>query len=180
MAEITGTRMTAVEFSRLPETTTLTELIDGELIVSPSPKTDHQRVVLRLARLLMEAVQGGEVLIVPLDVYLDGDNVLQPDLFWVGPESACLLQDDGYWHGPPDLIIEVISPGSSRMDKVIKFNLYERHDVREYWLVDLEISTLEVWVRGEDQKFTRQGAYSGAFASVLLGKKSLDLSPLFA
>jgi Uma2 family endonuclease len=179
MAEITQMRMSAAEFAQLPESTTPTELIHGEVIVSPSPSTTHQRIVLRLTQLMARISHRGEVLIAPLDVYLDENNVVQPDVFWVGPESICSLQEDGYWHGAPDLIIEVISPGSSRMDKVTKFNLYEQHGVREYWLADPETQSLEVWIRGTDNRFIRQGAYTQTFSSSLLDGSMIDLSDVF-
>ncbi len=180
MAEFTQEKITAADFAQLPETTTPTQLIDGEIIVSPSPKTPHQRAVLRLVMLITRLTDTGEVFIAPMDVHLDDKNVVQPDVFWVrGEGSACILKNDGYWYGAPDLVIEVISPSSLRMDKVTKFNLYEQHGVAEYWLADLETHLLEVWVRGDDGKYTRQGAYTDSFESVLLGEVTVDLVGLF-
>ena len=184
MAEITQTRTTAAEFAQLPETTQPTELINGEIVVSPSPRALHQKVVFELAKRIEAAAGKGEVLIAPMDVYLDSDNVVQPDVFWVtGEDSLCKLGEDDYWHGAPDLIVEVISPGSTRTDKVTKFELYEKHGVVEYWLADPEAQTLEVWVRtGEDKEtYTRQGVYtnSDSFTSVLLASKTLSLKGIF-
>src|SRR5690349_22599189 len=100
MAEAVGTKVTAEEFAKLPETNLPTELIDGEIIRMPSPKSIHQRIVREVFQLISRLVDGGEVFFAPLDVYLDEYNVVQPDIFWVsGPASKCKLGDDDYWHG---------------------------------------------------------------------------------
>ncbi|NDJ37071.1 MAG: Uma2 family endonuclease [Chloroflexi bacterium] len=180
MTEAAKTKMTAAAFARLPETTTPTELIHGEVIVSPSPRATHQVIVVGLIVILNEVATKGQVNVSPLDVYLDEHNVVQPDVFWVSAGSTtCALGEDDYWHGGPDLVVEVISPGSTRRDKVTKFRLYEAHGVREYWLVDPEAGALEVWVRGEDDLFARQGLYTETFTSPVLGGVAVDIKDLW-
>jgi Uma2 family endonuclease len=174
MADVARTRMTAAEFFELPETTQITELIDGELIVSPSPIKPHQDVsgnLYFLLRLLHSKI-GGTVQYAPMDVHLDDENVTQPDVFWVSDSNEkCKVGEDNYWHGPPDLIVEILSPGTTRQDKVTKFALYERHGVREYWIADPKYKNLEVWSL-VDGKYTRLGLFSGndTFISTVLGQ----------
>lgn len=131
------TRVTAEEFFDLPETTQPMELLDGEIVVSPAPTYNHQQIVLRLALMLSERVTeiGGDIALSPIDVRLDEFNVVQPDILWRAPDSRCVLLNQRL-SGPPELVIEILSPSTSRTDKSHKFRLYERHSVIEYWIVD--------------------------------------------
>src|SRR5687768_3772146 len=98
------TQMTAHEYKQLPETTQPTELINGEMIVSPTPKLTHQMISIRLSVLLSQLITTGMVISAPMDVYLDGLNAVQPDVFWVsGPDSLCKRGEDDYLYGAPDL-----------------------------------------------------------------------------
>lgn len=166
---VTKTRMTAEEFLALPETNTLMQLIEGELIVSPSPIPLHQDFVFTFAKLVDRLKPNGKVVVAPMDVYLDKDTVSQPDAFWVAENSRC-VQKGTHYEGAHDLIIEILSPSTARFDRSEKFKAYERHGVREYWIVDPLGKYLEVWVLQEG-RFTQQGAYGGgeAFTSAVLG-----------
>lgn len=182
MVDATQTRLTAAEFEQLPETNTPTELIAGEVIMTPAPKYAHQKTVFVLAKLIEQLGPGGITCIAPIDVYLDEANVVQPDVFWVGgEESRAQLGDDGYWHGAPDLVVEVLSPATARHDKREKFNLYEKHGTREYWLVEPEAEYIEVWQLVEG-RYRRQGIFGpeNSFQSTVLGNQKVELSVVFA
>jgi Uma2 family endonuclease len=124
-------------YKMLPEGT-LAELIDGKIYMSPSPVTDHQRIILRLGRKISEHVENndyGEVFIAPYDVYLDDHaNAVQPDVIYVSKEKSNIVKD--HIHGIPDLLIELLSPGNKSHDTVTKKNLYEKFGVKEYWILD--------------------------------------------
>jgi Uma2 family endonuclease len=158
MSDQPQTRITATEFKQLSETAQPTELIHGEVIVSPSPISDHQRIVRRLLRLLETHMPNGEVMVSPMDVYLDEQNVFQPDLFWLARNSQC-AERDGYFYGAPELVIEVLSPATSTRDKREKFDVYEQNGVIEYWIVDPAGTHIEVWQRAVG-KLQRQGIYT--------------------
>jgi len=124
------------------------EIYDGALIPRqpPTPDLDHQREAFGLAVLLRKFVlenRLGEVFISPVDVVLDARNVVQPDLLFVSGERASILQPRGVF-GAPDLVVEVISPGSIQRDRQEKRELYARFGVREYWLVDSAAHSVEV------------------------------------
>jgi Uma2 family endonuclease len=127
-------------FQMLPEGT-LAELISASLYMSPSPTSFHQRVVRKLAFSLSEFIEKnnlGELFFAPFDVYLDEhSNVVQPDIVFVSKQKTHLIQRSGL-HGAPDFVIEILSSGNSRHDKVIKKELYERFGIAEYWIVDPE------------------------------------------
>jgi Uma2 family endonuclease len=177
--------MTAAEFRELPETTKIAELIEGEIIVAPSPIKPHQdasgNVYFMLRQWLESGKISGTAQSAPMDVHLDDVNVPQPDVFWVSSDNQkCKLGDDGYWYGPPDLIMEVLSPGTARQDKVTKFALYERHGVREYWIADPAYQNVEVWTLAEEG-YTRLGLFrvGDSFTSPVL-KQPVDVSAIFA
>jgi len=150
-------RWTAREVRALIEESPLAtpryELVDGELLVTPSPGYPHQRAVGRLQYALaayLERECVGEVLASPFDVELEPETITQPDLFVVSPEEGRRMQRDGLPSFALLLTIEVLSPGSSRHDRVRKRPLYQRH-VPEYWIVDLDARIIERWKTGEDR-----------------------------
>lgn len=148
-------RITAEEFLTLPETNLPNELINGEHIQMPSPVPNHQFTVLAVAKLIESAMAGGQLFISPLDVYLDEFNVLQPDVLWISAQNMpTLLANRKFISGAPDLVVEVLSPGSVLRDRRDKFQIYERYGVREYWIVDPEPKLIEIW-QGIDGRFNR-------------------------
>ena len=114
------------------------ELIDGELVLMPSPKEIHQRLIFRLGFPLDAFVLEnflGIVYPAPFDVYFSDTAILQPDILFVSNERAHIVTEDNV-QGAPDLVVEIISPSDPNRDRVRKRRIYERHGVGEYWLVD--------------------------------------------
>jgi Uma2 family endonuclease len=144
------------------------ELIEGEIVEMPAPKLIHQIVITFLLAYL-NGLKKGLVLTAPVDVYLDTENILQPDIVWVSLERKSILAENNI-QGAPDLVVEVLSPRTAKNDRVKKFHLYERHGVKEYWIVDPEALLLEHWVL-QDGKYQRAGIYDETmtFKSELLG-----------
>jgi len=129
------------------------ELVDGELLVTPSPGYPHQRAVSRLQYALaayLERERVGEVLTSPFDVELEPESITQPDIFVISGEEGRRLQREGLPSFSLLLTVEVLSPGSSRHDRVRKRPLYQRH-VPEYWIIDLDARIIERWRTGEDR-----------------------------
>jgi Uma2 family endonuclease len=129
------------------------ELIDGDLYMNPSPTVTHQVISRNLALRLQQHVSAtrcGRVLYAPLDVVLgEGENrsVVQPDILFVSNERAGILTEDEIV-GAPDLIVEILSPGTAKRDAGIKKALYARSGVREYWIVDPKLESIEVFSLG--------------------------------
>jgi Uma2 family endonuclease len=128
------------------------ELVDGELLVTPSPIGPHQKSVRRLL-VALDAYLGqnpvGEVLDSPFDVELESETIVQPDVFVVPPEEAKRLETEMPARSLL-LVIEVISPSSARGDRGPKRELYQRH-VPEYWIVDLDAALIERWRPGDER-----------------------------
>jgi Uma2 family endonuclease len=96
-----------------------------------------------------------------------------------GSDSRCEQGEDGYWYGAPDLVIEVLSPSTAYRDRRTKFNLYQQHGVREYWLADPEGEYIEVYLL-ENGLFVRQGAFGkqDSFVSPVLGGLRINVGEL--
>lgn len=140
------------------------ELIEGVLSMSPSPNLPHQRAVGTLYRRLSAFVEKrrlGEVFIAPLDVVIDKgktQTVVEPDIIFVSNERKAILNQLANIQGTPDLLVEVLSPGSRRRDRKEKFDLYMSRNVLEYWLVDPDEGTIEVWVQHK-KAFVKKGTH---------------------
>lgn len=179
MADLILSQMTATEFAQLPVSKNIIELIDGEVIVAPAPVDNHQKQLARLYLKLANAVEIGEWRFAPSDVYLDDLNVVQPDLFWVSDQNPNCHLIENYWHCAPDLVIEILSPGTTRRDRDAKYSLYERTGVREYWIVDAQELYIEVYAL-QGGKFIRQGLYGlgDSFLSSVLNSITLNVDTL--
>jgi Uma2 family endonuclease len=127
------------------------ELVDGEILVTPSPHWTHQRVALELALRLHAYIRAqgiGELFAAPLDVNLEPGLVLQPDMLVV-PNGELTKRADVVRHLL--LAVEILSPSSARHDRVTKRPKYQRNRVPEYWIVDDRSRTVERW-RPDDER----------------------------
>ncbi len=138
------------------------ELLEGELIVVPSPTTYHQRISINLLVRLdswVTSEKTGEVFCAPYDVVLSDHDVLQPDLLYVSNQRSYIITADNI-QGGPDLVVEILSPSTADRDLGYKRTLYARHGVDEYWVVDPDGNTIEVF-RLTNGEFVRHGLYVG-------------------
>ena len=159
------------------------ELLDGELIMAPAPNLEHQRIDTRLGWRLAQFVEQrnlGEVFFAPCDVVLSDMNVVQPDLLFVSHERAHLLLGGANVHGAPDLVVEILSPSTAGRDREIKHDLYAKHGVKEYWLVDPDARTVTV-LRLTEGAFEVEAIYGEgqAMTSPTLAGFTADLNEIF-
>jgi len=131
--------MTTSQYLDSDETNRPRELSYGILREPPAPFFSHQQVVLKIARVLadhVERAQLGQIAIAPLDVVLDADRslIVQPDVLFVAAARVSIIRDQ-VW-GAPDLVVEVLSPGTAAHDRTGKLGWYRQYGVRECWLVD--------------------------------------------
>jgi Uma2 family endonuclease len=175
MIQPTRTQVRATEYFDLPEYAQheLIQLIDGEVIVGMPPIPRHQDIVRELLVLLTLIARkiGGTVYSAPIEVMLDEVNVFEPDVLYIKPEGRCTVGDKRLT-GPPDLVVEVLSPGTAKYDRQQKYQAYQRHGVTEYWIVDPIHETVEVYRLGDAGRFERLGAFSSTdtFESSVLGE----------
>lgn len=145
------------------------EIIDGALYMQAAPSRIHQKILSELHRQIANYLVGKdyEVYPAPFHVVLNTEdetgneeeskNVVEPDITIVCDSS---LLDDAGCKGSPDMIIEIISPSTGRIDKLEKFNKYEQAGVREYWIVEPQQKLVSVFTLQDNQKFGRPELYS--------------------
>jgi len=145
-------RWTSADLEVFPDDGKRYEIIDGELYMSRQPHWHHQRACVKICAAL-EVWSGqtgaGEVNLAPGVIFADDDDVA-PDVVWIShTRRAAALESDGHLHAAPELVIEVLSPGSTneRRDREAKLKLYSRRGVLEYWIVDWRTRQVEVYRR---------------------------------
>ncbi|MCD6254819.1 MAG: Uma2 family endonuclease [Deltaproteobacteria bacterium] len=169
------------DYFSLPDTNRYVELSDGRIVMPPHPTFSHQEALKRLFLRLQAFVEKnnlGIVQIAPLPVRLWPGKIREPDIFFIGKEHSDRIGERVC--GVPDLVVEVISSSTERTDRIEKFLEYAKAGIREYWLIDPEKKTVEVYsLRGGD--YILVGKYSGsqvATSEMLPGFK-LRASELF-
>ena len=176
-------RYSVRDYMNLPESEERRyELIEGEMYMVPSPTTGHQRTAVELETVLVGFVRSrglGEVLHAPLDVVLSDEDVLQPDIMFVSKHRSSIVTSSNI-QGAPDLVVEILSPGTAKRDRTIKRARYGRFGVREYWIVDPESKSLEVTRAGESGLETVRVYPEGTVAtSPLLEGLRIEVSTIF-
>jgi len=143
----TKIKFTYEDYKSLPESETKRyELLEGELIMVPSPNEYHQRISGNLEFILRAFVKDknlGRIYDAPFDVAFSGEDVVQPDILFVSKERFQIITDEEIL-GAPDLVVEILSPATAERDRTYKRTLYARYGVHEYWIVDPEKKTIEV------------------------------------
>ncbi len=156
------------------------ELIDGEVYEMPAPEYAHQRVVGLIYRRLSSFVEDkglGEVVLSPIDVILSEDAVVQPDIAFISDLSKIKKRIEG----TPDLVVEVVSPSSLKRDITDKFRLYEKHGVKEYWLVfPAEKSVLVFTLTDKGYELFSEAHEKGKVKSKLLEGFELEVEELWS
>lgn len=155
-------------FESLPEGT-LCQVINNQLVMWPAPSSKHQQAVRDIAFALNAFVTSnalGEVLFAPIDIYLNEENIFEPDIVFISNERLHILQDK--IKGAPDLIVEVLSPATENYDKRMKKTVYEQSGVKEYWLIDPKTKQVTGYALSND-RFIEITSEAGVIASPLLG-----------
>ncbi|MFB3920508.1 MAG: Uma2 family endonuclease [Terriglobia bacterium] len=175
------TRLTYEDYCLLPSDGKRYEIIDGELFVTPSPRRPHQKVVSNLVYYLNEFVKkqgSGEVYPAPFDVVFSRFDVVEPDILYVSRDRSNVLTEKNV-QGAPDLVVEVLSESTAEIDRTTKLKLYARYGVLEYWIVDPEACTAEIYRRsGGGFDLVEKLQPSDALTSPLLPGFGLELRKL--
>lgn len=177
----TAIRFTYQDYLQLPEDRRY-EIIDGELFMVPAPIPYHQQVSRNLEYQLHGYVLAhdlGEVFYAPCDLVLSESDVVQPDLFYIAKERLSIIKEHNI-QGAPDLVVEIISPATEQRDRGAKQKLYASAGVKEYWIVDPTLKTVEVR-RLTESGFELVCAYQKTeiLRSVILPELAIPLSEVF-
>lgn len=160
------------------------ELLNGEIVKRSSPNTPHQRVSMKLLVQLskfIEERQLGELFHAPYDVYFDEYNAgIQPDLLFISHERNFIIKENNGVVGAPDLIIEILSKGTTIRDRGIKKDIYEQFAVREYWIIDPQHRSIEVYVMENNRyRLFSFAEEEGAVKSSVLTGLELEMTKVF-
>ena len=146
------------------------ELIDGEIVVTPSPANRHQALALRLTLALGNHLEAhpeqGKLFVARFDVVMTPYDVVEPDLLVVLGDQQDILTEKNV-RGAPGIVIEVLSPSTRKRDLTLKRQIFDREGVREYWIVDPERNSVAVYRRGDDGSFPLATTLSAKDAETL-------------
>ncbi len=140
------------------------QLICGEIIEKTSPSSYHQEICFRLLLKLGNFVsikKNGKIFPAPMDVTFSPNDTVQPDLLFIEKSRYSIIQEKRIV-GAPDLVVEVISPSTAYIDLKYKKDLYENSGVKEYWIVDPQDHSIEIYYKELDdfiriQKSSKEG-----------------------
>jgi Uma2 family endonuclease len=144
--------LTYEDYVLLPNDCNRYEILEGELTVTPAPSTKHQTASVNLLVLLSHYVKErdlGKLFHAPIDLILESTSVLQPDLLFVSKARQHIITERAI-EGAPDLVVEILSPTTSRTDRVTKAQIYARHAVPAYWIVDPDQEAIEIYLLEAD------------------------------
>lgn len=139
--------LTYEDYCQIPNDGNRYEVIEGVLYMSPAPVFKHQRISVKLTSKLFEFIESrelGTVLTAPFDILFSDSNIVQPDILFISNERASILTPKNA-QGTPDLLIEILSKSNRRYDEVVKKQLYETYGVLEYWIIDPEADTIQLY-----------------------------------
>ena len=171
------------DYLTLPDDGRRYEIIEGELFMSPAPTTKHQFVKRSIQHYLHTFVithNLGEVLDAPTDVVFSDTNIVQPDILFIAKANLHKITEANI-RGAPDLIVEILSPATADTDRGAKKLLYERYGVKEYWLVDPDPETVEIYtLQAGRYELAQRAEKTGTVHSVLLPSFSMEVAEIFA
>jgi Uma2 family endonuclease len=174
------------DYLRLPDDGTRYEIIEGVLYMANAPSFEHQFAVSEILGELRKFVKEkrlGVVIPAPFEVHLPGiAKPVQPDVLFIAANRQPPT-DTQIFEGAPDLVVEVVSPGSARLDRHIKFGAYEQAKAREYWIADPKTRSVEVYILpAEGSEYVLLGQFTGndKLKSSVLAGLEIAVSALFA
>lgn len=174
-------KFTYEDYRKLPEDSKF-ELIEGEFVMTPSPKTEHQKISRELEFRMMKFVKEkglGEVFYAPFDVYLDEETVFQPDLLFIAKDRLAIIGEENV-KGAPDLVVEILSESSAYRDTIQKKLLYAKFGVKEYWIVAPREGLIEQYVlKDKDYALAKTCRRDEALESRVLSGLRIDLKEIF-
>lgn len=157
------------------------EIIDGELIMMAPPTQQHQGILGEVYRQLANFLKGKpcKVFPAPFGVRLseNDDTALEPDIVVVCDKSKL---DGKICNGAPDMVVEILSPSTSRRDKLVKFNLYLKAGVREYWIVDPDTKTVSAYILQDGEYITKAYGDEDTVDVQVLEGCQINLTDVFA
>jgi Uma2 family endonuclease len=174
-------KFTYREYELFPDNGQRHEIIDGDHFMSPAPSTKHQRVSARLHFEFMVQIDKrnrGLVYAAPIDVELSLHDIVQPDLVVVMNDRRSIITPSRI-QGVPSLVVEILSDSNPKHDRVLKFEMYQRAGVPEYWIVEPNEETVEQWVQSASGRYELVGTFSDQLTGKTIDDIEIDLVSVF-
>ena len=177
------TKYTYSDYAELPEGAPY-QLINGHLVMTPSPTPYHQKVSWRLMKVIDDFLESqsehiGQAFAAPLDVYFEATEVFQPDLIFIRQEREHIIGEQKI-EGAPDLVVEILSEATAYYDLRHKKAIYAKHGVSEYWIVDPMAKSFEIYeLRDEGYQLISEAKAAGTVHSKVLAGLSSDVASIF-
>jgi Uma2 family endonuclease len=160
----------------------LYELLNGVIVKRSSPSPAHQIVLGKLFDAIynfLKANNLGTIFFAPIDVFLDEENLVLPDLVFVAESKKHIITENGI-EGSPDLVVEILSPSTARYDRGEKMKLYKRHQICEYWIIDPKAFSVEIYFyQNEDYDLKEYAIEKGEVKSNVLENFVLKIEEIF-
>ncbi|MCL6559330.1 MAG: Uma2 family endonuclease [Firmicutes bacterium] len=169
------------DYRKLPEGAPY-QLIGGELVLTPAPGTYHQIISMKLEFQMVDFVSKnglGIVLYAPIDVYLEETETYQPDIIFIAQERMGIIEPARV-NGAPDLVVEILSPATAYYDLRKKYKVYEKSGVKEYWIVDPEEKSVQVFLLKEGKfALDQEAAIQDTVTSRIIEGLTVSLESIF-
>ena len=158
------------------------ELINGNIVKKQAPSPAHQNASMEISTIMNNFIkekQLGKLFAAPIDVFFDNYNNTQPDILFVKKERDFLITKNGI-EGAPDLIVEILSPSTFKVDRTDKFDLHLFFGVPEYWIVDPKNQSIEVYILEDNRyKMASFAIENGLVESKILTGLTVEVSSIF-
>lgn len=175
-------KFTYDDYRQLPDDGKRYEIIDGELYMSTSPTSHHQFIAdnfLVVIAVYLKTNPVGKVVSAPLEVYFSKTNLAHPDVMFISKNRQDIIKLTQI-KGAPDLVIEVLSPGTEKIDRTVKLKMYAQFGVKEYWMAREKTATVEIYRRrGEELVLVARLGKSDVLISPLLPGLEIPLAEIF-
>lgn len=160
------------------------QLVESNLVMSPSPSLIHQLILGEfydaIKTFVKQQESQGLVVLPPMDVFFDEDNVYQADLIYISKDRIAEIVKDRI-EGAPDMVIEILSPSNAYYDLRQKKDIYQKYGVKEYIIVDPIIFSCELYIlKGDVYQLHQKAERTEKLNSVVLPGLSFDLAKIFA
>lgn len=175
--------LTYEDYLELPNDGRRYEILDGDLFVTPAPSSRHQRVSRNLQFVIHQFAgqhSPGEILAAPIDVILAPTTVAQPDLVFVSREHQSIVTERAI-EGVPNLVVEILSPTTTKTDRTTKASLYARYGIPHYWIVDADSRTFEAYELSQNAyRLTTSLTGDSTFSPSLFPGLTISLADIWA
>jgi len=171
------------DYLNLPDDGKRYEVINGELIMVAAPNTIHQNIIIKIIYEIegyLRKQKMGKIFCAPTDIKFNDTNVVQPDILFISQDRLNIITENNIV-GAPDLIMEILSPGTAYYDLLEKKELYEQCGVKEYWIVDPKKQRVDIYINvGQQFDLNQRVELEGVLKSSVMKGFEVKIENIFS